>query len=52
MPGVPWLPAFSVACCLVLMLGLPLQTWLRFFAWLAVGLAVYWFFGRKHSTEA
>ncbi len=49
MPGVPWLPGFSAACCVVLMLGLPLQTWLRFFAWLAIGLVVYTSFGRKHS---
>ncbi len=49
MPGVPWLPAFSAACCVVLMAGLPLLTWLRFFAWLAIGLAVYTLFGRKHS---
>jgi APA family basic amino acid/polyamine antiporter len=36
----------------VLMMGLPLQTWVRFFAWLAAGLLVYYFFGRKHSTLA
>jgi APA family basic amino acid/polyamine antiporter len=48
-PGSPVLPLFSVACCLVLMLGLPLQTWLRFFSWLLIGLVIYFFFGRKHS---
>jgi APA family basic amino acid/polyamine antiporter len=52
MPGVPWLPGISVACCLVLMLSLPLQTWVRFFAWLAAGLGIYYLFGRKHSQLA
>jgi len=49
MPGVPYLPAFAIACCAGLMAGLPLETWLRFFAWLAVGLVIYMLFGRKHS---
>ena len=49
MPGVPWLPLISVACCLVLMLSLPLETWVRFVVWLLIGLTIYAFFGRKHS---
>lgn len=51
-PGAPWVPALSILFCLILMLSLPLQTWLRFFAWLAAGAAVYWLFGRKHSQLA
>jgi basic amino acid/polyamine antiporter, APA family len=51
-PLVPWLPGFSIACCLVLMLSLPLETWLRFFVWLLVGLVIYFLYGRKHSTLA
>ena len=31
------------------MMGLPLETWVRFFVWLIVGLVIYYFFGRKHS---
>ncbi len=49
MPGVPWLPGISVAGCLVLMLSLPLETWVRFGVWLVVGLGIYQLFGRKHS---
>ncbi len=51
-PLVPWLPALSILCCLVLMLSLPLETWLRFVVWLIVGLVIYFIFGRKHSTLA
>jgi len=51
-PGAPWLPGLSIASCLVLMLSLPLQTWLRFAVWLAIGLAIYHLFGRKHSQLA
>jgi len=52
MPGVPWLPGISVACCLILMLSLPLETWLRFAVWLVAGLAIYRLFGKKHSHLA
>ncbi len=49
-PFVPWLPMLSIVCCLVLMMGLPLETWVRFFVWLAIGLAIYFLFGRRNST--
>lgn len=39
----------GVACALFLMLGLPLDTWVRFAAWLAVGLAIYSLYGSRHS---
>ncbi len=32
-----------------LMLGLPADTWLRLFIWLAIGLAIYFLYGRKHG---
>ncbi len=51
-PLAPWLPALSILCCVVLMLSLPLETWLRFVVWLLVGLVIYFLFGRKHSTLA
>ena len=51
-PMVPLFPMLSILCCLVLMAGLPLLTWLRFFAWLLIGLAIYLPFGRKHSALA
>jgi len=32
------------------MLTLPADTWIRLAAWLAIGLAIYWSYGRKHSA--
>jgi APA family basic amino acid/polyamine antiporter len=49
-PWCPVMPAISIAFCLLLMLALPLITWLRFFVWLFIGLAIYGMFGRKHSV--
>jgi APA family basic amino acid/polyamine antiporter len=49
-PWCPVLPILSIVFCLVLMLALPLETWLRFFVWLAIGLVIYGLFGRRHST--
>ena len=43
-PLVPLLPLLSIVCCLVLMMGLPLLTWVRFFVWLLIGLAIYFRF--------
>ncbi len=48
-PLVPWTPAISIACCVLLMLGLPLETWIRFFVWLAVGLVIYFCYSRYRS---
>lgn len=52
-PLVPYLPIFSIVCCLILMTSLPLETWVRFFVWLVIGLAIYHFYGRRRTaTEA
>jgi APA family basic amino acid/polyamine antiporter len=44
-------PMASVFFCFLLMLSLPLETWVRFFAWLTIGLAIYWFYGRRRAAE-
>jgi APA family basic amino acid/polyamine antiporter len=49
-PLVPLVPLLSIGCCLLLMLGLPLLTWLRFFTWLVIGLILYVVFGRNNSV--
>ncbi|WP_409998937.1 amino acid permease [Bradyrhizobium sp. SZCCHNS2015] len=49
-PAVPVVPVGGMLCCLGLMVFLPWETWLRLFVWLAIGLAVYFVYGRSHSV--
>jgi basic amino acid/polyamine antiporter, APA family len=37
----PYIPAFGIAVCLYLMVGLGAMVWLRFALWLALGVLVY-----------
>jgi APA family basic amino acid/polyamine antiporter len=46
-PFVPLFPMISIVCCLVLMLSLPLETWVRFVVWLVIGLFIYFGYSRK-----
>jgi APA family basic amino acid/polyamine antiporter len=49
---VPWFwvtTIVSVVLCVYVMLGLPLETWIRFAVWLAIGLALYFGYGYRHS---
>lgn len=48
-PLVPLVPILSAVSCVALMSALAVETWLRFLVWLAVGLLIYYFYGRKHS---
>jgi APA family basic amino acid/polyamine antiporter len=52
MPFVPWLPLLAMAACVFLAAGLPVITWLRFGLWLAVGLVIYFSYGRRRSVMA
>jgi APA family basic amino acid/polyamine antiporter len=49
-PAVPVVPILGILFCLLLMIGLPLDTWLRLVIWMAIGLVIYFFYGRKHSV--
>ncbi|MCU0228472.1 MAG: amino acid permease, partial [Bryobacterales bacterium] len=49
-PLVPFLPILSILSCIVLMTGLPLEAWVRFVVWLAIGLVIYFAFGRYRSA--
>lgn len=49
-PGVPWLPIASIVACVWLMLNLTAVTWIRFLIWMAIGVVVYFLYGRRHSV--
>ncbi|AVH22250.1 amino acid permease [Nocardia cyriacigeorgica] len=49
-PWVPLLPILAVLACLWLMLNLSVETWLRFIVWMALGLVVYFAYGKRHSV--
>jgi len=51
-PGGILFPVLSVIFCLLLMAGLPIMNWLRFFGWLIIGLVIYYFYSRHHSEFA
>jgi APA family basic amino acid/polyamine antiporter len=51
-PGGLMAPVLSVIFCFLLMAGLPILTWVRFFGWLALGLIFYFAFSRRNSVLA
>jgi basic amino acid/polyamine antiporter, APA family len=48
-PWVPFVPVAGALICIAQMVGLPLATWERLVAWLAIGLVVYFSYSRRTS---
>ena len=48
-PMVPLVPILGMLISFALMAALPLDTWLRMVIWLAIGLVIYFGYGRHHS---
>ncbi len=48
-PLVPIVPILGIGACLMLMFSLPAANWWRLFAWLGLGLVIYFCYGKRHS---
>ena len=49
-PALPLVAVGGALACLYTMKGLPVHAWERFGIWLALGLALYFAYGFRHST--
>lgn len=48
-PFVPLVPLLGILVCGYMMTALPLATWGRLVVWLAIGLVIYFTYGKSHS---
>jgi APA family basic amino acid/polyamine antiporter len=48
-PFVPLVPILGILTCIAMMVFLPWETWLRLAVWLIIGLAIYFWYGKKNS---
>lgn len=46
------IPVMGMLCCLYLMIEIPVRSWVVFFGWMAVGLAIYFMYGFWKSKLA
>ena len=48
-PWVPFVPIGGIITCMVMMVFLPADTWIRLVLWMLIGLDIYVHYGIKHS---
>ena len=48
-PWVPFVPVMGALICIGQTLLLPADTWLRLIIWMAIGIVIYFAYGRHHS---
>lgn len=48
-PWVPFVPIMGILISLLMMVSLPLDTWIRLFVWLLIGFVIYFTYSRHHS---
>jgi APA family basic amino acid/polyamine antiporter len=46
---MPLTPILGIGFALVMMVSLPMETWIRLVVWLVIGLAIYFSYSRFHS---
>jgi amino acid transporter len=46
------IPVLGVLCCMYLMIEIPAKSWMVFFGWMALGLALYFMYGYRKSRLA
>jgi APA family basic amino acid/polyamine antiporter len=51
-PFVPVVPILGVVVCMAMMVGLPVETWIRLVIWLVIGFVIYFGYSRTHSHLA
>jgi basic amino acid/polyamine antiporter, APA family len=49
-PMVPLIPILGVVTCMFMMVFLPLDTWIRLFVWMALGIVIYFLYSRHRSV--
>lgn len=48
-PLVPFVPIAGIVVCFYLMYSLPAESWLRLLVWMAIGVAIYFIYGKTRS---
>ncbi|UPT66102.1 MAG: amino acid permease [Sphingobacteriales bacterium JAD_PAG50586_3] len=48
-PLVPLVPILGILICVFMMASLPLETWIRLAVWMAIGIVLYYIYGRRNS---
>lgn len=49
-PYVPLIPILGIILCFAMMFSLDVETWIRLVIWLLIGIAIYFFYSRHHTS--
>ncbi|MFN0256286.1 amino acid permease [Pedobacter ureilyticus] len=49
-PLVPFVPILGIIVCVYLMYSLPIEAWIRLAIWMALGVAIYFLYGKGNSV--